>query len=101
MLRVLTSIDSRGSRLRLGLQLLLNSCLLLPPSCGTDRSALKGGSASLTGLLLLLLDVLTLWPAASAWVDFPCAFCCSTPAEPAATALLSWQGVFGLLLLPA
>jgi hypothetical protein len=64
MLRVLTSIDSRGSRLRRSLPRLLNSCLLLLPS-GTDRSALKGGSASLTGLLLLLA-VLALSPAASA-----------------------------------
>lgn len=65
MSHVLTSIDSRGSRLRRGLQLLLNSCLLLLPN-GTDRSAPKGGSASLTAGLLLLLAVLTLSPVASA-----------------------------------
>ena len=48
---LLTSMERRGSRLRRGLQVLLYNCLLLLPK-GTDRSAL--GSASLTGLLLLL-----------------------------------------------
>jgi hypothetical protein len=97
--RLPTSMDSRGSRLRRGLQLVLYSCLLLLPPSGTDRSA--RGCASLTGLLLLLLAVLN-------WPDVPaCTICCwscwlacfCTVCAPVNEVVLSHHVVFGLLLL--
>lgn len=89
-------MDSRGSRLRRGLQLLLYSCLLLLPPSGTDRSA--RGCASLTGLLLLLLAVN--WPDAPVWTICSCWLACfCTVCAPVKAEVLSHHVVLGLLLL--
>jgi hypothetical protein len=99
-----TSMDSRGSRLRRGLQLLRRRCLLLLPSAGTDRSALKGGSASL--IVGLAADSAVVPSACVCCCWLPAACCCfwTSDEQPAADLIapvaccLSLHGA--LLLLP-